>query len=81
MSITSPSSKKHAKPNARAYAGEAVVSEGHLMRDRVLSGHALLEDMAAYRKVVSATPESAREFLTRLGVITRSGKPKKLIRD
>lgn len=78
--MSSPSSKKQAKPTARAYAGTAMVSEDRLMRDRALSGRTLQEDMAAYRKAVSATPESAREFLTHLGVITRSCKPKKLIR-
>lgn len=45
-----------------------------------LTGQALLDDMEAYRKKVAATPDTARDFLTRLGVITPSGKTKKLIR-
>lgn len=45
-----------------------------------LTGQALLEDMEAYRKKVAATPKSARNFLTRLGVMTPGGKAKKLIR-
>ncbi|MHB1657184.1 MAG: hypothetical protein ACYCSZ_12555 [Burkholderiales bacterium] len=78
--ITSTASKKQAKSTTRVNAGKAAASAGSQMYGRPLSGPALLEDMAAYRKAVSATPESAREFLTRLGVLTRSGKPKKLIR-
>lgn len=45
-----------------------------------LTGQALLDDMEAYRKKVAATPDSARGFLTRLGVMTPEGKAKKLIR-
>lgn len=45
-----------------------------------LTGQALLDDMEAYRKKVAATPDTARDFLTRLGVITPTGKAKKLIR-
>lgn len=44
------------------------------------SGRALLQDMDAYRKKVSATPAAARDFLRRVGVLTASGKPKRLIR-
>jgi hypothetical protein len=36
--------------------------------------------MEAYRKKVAATPDSARDFLIRLGVMTPKGKAKKLIR-
>lgn len=46
----------------------------------MLTGQALLIDMQAYHKRVAATPESARAFLTRLGVMTSDGKAKKLIR-
>jgi hypothetical protein len=45
-----------------------------------LSGEYLLDDMKAYHKTVTASPESARAFLTRLGVLTANGKTKKLIR-
>jgi imidazolonepropionase-like amidohydrolase len=47
---------------------------------QMLTGQALLIDMQAYHKRVAATPESARAFLTRLGVMTSDGKAKKLIR-
>ena len=47
---------------------------------QLLTGQALLDDMEAYRKKVAATPESARDFLTRLGVMTPGGKVKTLIR-
>ena len=65
--------KKPAKLAARA---RAVASAG----GQILTGQALLDDMEAYRKKVAATPDSARSFLTRLGVMTPSGKAKKLIR-
>ena len=65
--------KKSAKPAGRA---RAVASAG----GQLLTGQALLDDMEAYRKKVAATPDSARSFLTRLGVMTPSGKVKKLIR-
>ncbi len=46
---------------------------------RVLQGHELLEDMEAYRAKVAASPESARNFLVRLGVMTAEGTLKTLI--
>jgi hypothetical protein len=36
--------------------------------------------MNLYRKQVVASPESARDFLIRLGVMTIDGRTKKLIR-
>lgn len=48
---------------------------------RCLSGQALLDDMAAYGKKVTATPDSARDFLRRLGVLTKDGKRRDLISD
>ena len=47
----------------------------------VLSGQALLDDMRAFSKEISATPESAKAFLVSMGVMTKSGKRKNLIRD
>lgn len=46
-----------------------------------LSGKALLDDMEQYRKEVTATPEAARAFLQKLGVLTKDGKRQDLIRD
>jgi len=48
---------------------------------RCLSGQALLDDMTAYGKKVAATPDSARDFLHRLGVLTKDGKRRDLISD
>jgi hypothetical protein len=45
---------------------------------RELSGQALLDDMEAYRKEVTATPEAARSFLIRLGVMDPDGNMKTL---
>lgn len=46
---------------------------------RALSGKALLDDMEQYRKEVTATPETARETLRRIGVLDKNGKLKRLI--
>jgi hypothetical protein len=70
--------KKPAKLVARSRTGKSVA--GSALRSQLLTGQALLEDMGEYRKKVAATPKSARDFLTRLGVMTPSGKVKKLIR-
>lgn len=48
---------------------------------RVLEGDALVKDMRAYGKKVSASPAAARKFLTELGVLTADGKRKNLIRE
>jgi hypothetical protein len=68
--------KKLAKPAARGVKSAA----GGALSGQLLTGQALLDDMEAYRKKVAATPKSARVFLIRLGVMTSSGKAKKLIR-
>lgn len=46
----------------------------------VIGGQALLKDMDSYREKVSASPDAARGFLTRLGVMTLDGTLKTLIR-
>lgn len=48
---------------------------------RMLTGRALIDDMEAFRKEVTATPEAAREALRRIGVLGKDGKLKRLIRD
>jgi hypothetical protein len=63
------------KPVSKRVAGSAL--RGHI---RILTGQALLDDMEAYRKKVTATPDSARAFLVRLGVVTPKGRIKHLIR-
>lgn len=40
----------------------------------------LLDDMEAFGRRLVETPGAAREFLFSAGLITRSGKPKQLIR-
>lgn len=76
MTTAITSSRKKLAKQARLSASAGCST----VRGQSLTGRALLDDMEAYRKEVSATPESAREFLTRLGVMTSSGKIKKLIR-
>ncbi len=46
----------------------------------LLTGQALLDDMDAYRRQVTSSPEAAQSFLQRLGVLTKGGKTKTLIR-
>lgn len=70
MSIATATPRKNPAKPAAARA----------MTSQQLTGQALLDDMETYRKKIAATPESALDFLVRLGVMTRSGKPKKLIR-
>lgn len=48
---------------------------------RMLTGQALLDDMEAFRKEVTATPEAAREALRRIGVLGNDGRLKRLIHD
>lgn len=47
---------------------------------RYLTGSALLEDMARYGKELLAEPSLAKQFLRELGVLTKSGRRKSLIR-
>jgi len=73
-SATAAAKKKPAKTAAHARTVASVAC------GQFLTGQALLDDMETYRKKVAATPASARDFLTRLGVMTPKGKAKKLIR-
>jgi hypothetical protein len=41
----------------------------------------LLDDMKAFGQRLVETPGAAREFLISAGLLTKSGKPKQLIRD
>jgi len=41
----------------------------------------LLDDMEVFRRQVTASPEAARAFLYKAGLITKTGKQKQLIRD
>lgn len=66
----SNSARKHASNPDKATASHR----------KPLTGTALLKDMHAYGKKVSATRESARDFLTQLGVLDRNGKQRTLIR-
>ena len=56
-------------------------SEPVVNHTKVLEGEALLKDMRAYRKKVTASPAAARKFLVELGVLTPDGKKKRLIRN
>ncbi len=48
---------------------------------KALHGKALLADMAQFRKEVTSSPETARAFLQSIGVLSKSGKRKTLIRE
>lgn len=77
MSIAT-SQKKSAKSATHSRISKSI--KVGTLGSQMLTGQALLIDMQAYHKRVAATPESARAFLTRLGVMTSDGKAKKLIR-
>jgi hypothetical protein len=72
-------SQSHSTSQAKRTAAKNAAFE--TPQAKVLVGEALLRDMAKHRKQVSATKESARQFLIDLGVLTQSGKRKTLIRD
>jgi NAD-specific glutamate dehydrogenase len=78
LTATTTTRKKSTKPVARTRVTKSVKASA--LNNQMLTGQALLKDMKLYSKKVVATPKSAREFLTRLGVMTTDGKSKKLIR-
>lgn len=47
----------------------------------MLTGQALLDDMEAFRKEVTATPKTARKVLRHIGVLGKGGKLKRQIHD
>lgn len=56
-------------------------SKGTVMAYRTFATHQeLLDDMEAFRREVTASPEAARAFLIGAGLLTKSGKQKQLIR-
>lgn len=74
MSTATANRKKSVKITTSSRTSKSVKVSG------ALTGRALLRDMETYHREIIATPKSAQDFLTRLGVITSSGKAKKLIR-
>ena len=72
-------SQSRSASQAKRSAAKNTVSETR--PTQVLAGEALLRGMAKHRKQVSSTKESARQFLIDLGVLTKSGERKTLIRD
>lgn len=77
--VTRSPSKTTKRPEGKSVTRTAKKSTSTLC-GQVLTGAALLADMNAYRQEITATPDTARNFLVRLGVMTKSGKTKKLIR-
>ncbi len=76
---TGKSEKNTGKSRAKTKASKALADVS--VAPRELSGQALLDDMEAYRKEVTATPEAARSFLMRLGVMAPDGTLRTLIHD
>ena len=73
--------KTATKPSTKKVAIKSGDDSAHsLLRGSSLAGSAVLADMQAHRRQVTATPDTARDFLTRVGVLTPSGKLKQLIR-
>lgn len=73
--------KKPAKSSAKA-AGCKVVraSSGNALRGNMLTGQALIDDMRAFGREVAADPALAKDLLMKMGVMTKTGKLKTLIR-
>lgn len=78
MTTIATTRKKLTKPTVRAITAKSIKVPA--MGGQLLTGQALMKDMKAYHKKIVATPKSARDFLTRLGVMTPDGKAKNLIR-
>lgn len=74
--------KKPAKTAAKA-AGYMVMhaSSGRALRGSMLTGQALVDDMQAFGREVAADPALAKNLLIKMGVMTKAGKLKTLIRD
>lgn len=77
MSISTAATRKEP---AKLRVRTAKSASARVVGGQPLTGQALLDDMEAYRKKVAATPESALDFLIRLGVMTPGGRVKTLIR-
>lgn len=75
------SAKKPAKNAIKASGGKVVrSSSSSTLCGRVLTGQALIDDMRAFGREVAADPALAREMLVKMGVMTKTGKLKTLIR-
>ena len=81
-SLNDQPSRRKAKASPHRKAVASVPRAGAMLSvpGVLLTGQALLDDMDAYRKQVTSSPEAARSFLKRLGVLTKGGKTKTLIR-
>jgi len=77
MTATQKTAKTSAKTAASPAATQCAAAP---LRGKMLTGEDLLHDMEAYGRKVSATPEAARDFLTRLGALDKHGKRRNLIR-
>lgn len=75
------SAKKPTKTAVKAASGKVVRSaSSSTLCGRVLTGQALIDDMRAFGREVAADPALAREMLVKMGVMTKTGKLKTLIR-
>lgn len=66
--------------NPRRKAAKAVKAPP-VLRRTFATHQELLDDMKAFGQRLVETPGAAREFLISAGLLTKSGKPKQLIRD
>ena len=79
--VVKTTTKKSAKTAIKAASGKIVhTSSGSALRGTVLTGQALIDDMRAFRREVADNPTLARELLMKMGVMTKHGKFKTLIR-
>lgn len=78
---TKSSAKKHTKATAKAVSCKVVrAASGSALRGNMLTGQALIDDMQAFGREVAADPALAKDLLMKIGVMTKTGKLKTLIR-
>lgn len=80
-SVGKTTTKKAAKTAVKAASCKVVrASSGSALRSNMLTGQALIDDMQAFGREVAADPALAKDLLMKMGVMTKTGKLKTLIR-
>lgn len=80
-SVGKTTNKKPAKIPVKAASCKVVrASSGSALRGNMLTGQALIDDMQAFGREVAADLALAKYLLMKMGVMTKTGKLKTLIR-
>ena len=79
--VVKTTAKKPANTAVKAASCKVVrASSGSALRGNMLTGQALIDDMQAFGREVAADPALAKDLLMKMGVMTKTGKLKTLIR-